>query len=507
MVVRSGVRYIHIAPAPGNAQPVSVANVLITPPGVPSATVAALATLQLSATATDFFGHALSTSGMLWGSSNNAVATVNATTGLVTGVAIGTCTITASLGGVTAAITLSVTQAQDGSLTDLRAVVPDNAMYGYFEPGGAQTTFAGAKATQVTDARGAGFPFVLTGVGAAGPVASGDGGLSITQDSDQYMQIAANALLDMAQPDFWIAALIAVTTGSGNPVISWDDGSTGSGASAQALCWHDDATVYDYNGFHNPYSQVASTALFNLNRTPSVSGRTTYRLVFIEKHKALTGTQQGVFSGFVGLEVYGAQRMVKFNAGSSNGLGGVGGNDFGTGNAVINWGRESGLNTVGSKCKMLAFGTGELPLAWRQAFARRAIVLGGLVHQTANAVASVPKIAVLFSMDSNGGGYGTTNTDTKAHPYLLQLALNAAFPGKYITGRTSRISASRRPSRSTSACSPAGSGMCGRTCYGRFVDVLQYMRDEKRKHRMRPVMDYLGYWYVLTLSKATENPP
>lgn len=42
---------------------------------------------------------------------------------------------------------------------------------------------------------------------------------------------------------------------------------------------------------------------------------------------------------------------------------------------------------------------------------------------------------------------------------------------------------------------------------GRFVDVLQYMSDDEKKWRQRPVVDYLGYWYQLTLSKASENPP
>jgi hypothetical protein len=42
---------------------------------------------------------------------------------------------------------------------------------------------------------------------------------------------------------------------------------------------------------------------------------------------------------------------------------------------------------------------------------------------------------------------------------------------------------------------------------GRYIDVLRYMSEEERKHRMRPVMDYLGYWFMLTLSKATENKP
>jgi hypothetical protein len=42
--------------------------------------------------------------------------------------------------------------------------------------------------------------------------------------------------------------------------------------------------------------------------------------------------------------------------------------------------------------------------------------------------------------------------------------------------------------------------------YGRFVDVLQFMSDDERRYRMRPTMDYLGYWFVLTLAKAIENP-
>jgi hypothetical protein len=42
---------------------------------------------------------------------------------------------------------------------------------------------------------------------------------------------------------------------------------------------------------------------------------------------------------------------------------------------------------------------------------------------------------------------------------------------------------------------------------GRFVDVLQYMSEDEKRWRQRPVMDYLGYWFQLTLSKATENPP
>lgn len=41
--------------------------------------------------------------------------------------------------------------------------------------------------------------------------------------------------------------------------------------------------------------------------------------------------------------------------------------------------------------------------------------------------------------------------------------------------------------------------------YGRFVDVLQFMSEDERRYRMRPVMDYLGYWYTLTMAKAIEN--
>ena len=40
-----------------------------------------------------------------------------------------------------------------------------------------------------------------------------------------------------------------------------------------------------------------------------------------------------------------------------------------------------------------------------------------------------------------------------------------------------------------------------------FVDPTRYMNDEERKWRQRPVMDYLGYWYMVTLSKVTENAP
>lgn len=41
---------------------------------------------------------------------------------------------------------------------------------------------------------------------------------------------------------------------------------------------------------------------------------------------------------------------------------------------------------------------------------------------------------------------------------------------------------------------------------GRFVDVLQWMSEDEKRWRQRPVMDYLDYWFQITLSKATENP-
>ncbi len=41
--------------------------------------------------------------------------------------------------------------------------------------------------------------------------------------------------------------------------------------------------------------------------------------------------------------------------------------------------------------------------------------------------------------------------------------------------------------------------------YGRFIDVLQFMTEDEKRYRQRPVMDYLLYWYVLTYSKCIEN--
>ena len=41
----------------------------------------------------------------------------------------------------------------------------------------------------------------------------------------------------------------------------------------------------------------------------------------------------------------------------------------------------------------------------------------------------------------------------------------------------------------------------------RFIDSLQFMHEDERRYRQRPVVDWLGYWFQLTLSKASENPP
>lgn len=42
---------------------------------------------------------------------------------------------------------------------------------------------------------------------------------------------------------------------------------------------------------------------------------------------------------------------------------------------------------------------------------------------------------------------------------------------------------------------------------GKFIDALMYMTENERRWRHRPAMDYLAYWFALTLSKHTENAP
>jgi len=42
---------------------------------------------------------------------------------------------------------------------------------------------------------------------------------------------------------------------------------------------------------------------------------------------------------------------------------------------------------------------------------------------------------------------------------------------------------------------------------GRFVDVTQWMTDEERRWRQRPVFNRLLIWFILTHARMTENPP
>lgn len=72
--------------------------------------VAIGASVQLSAAAQNSAGTAVSAT-FGWSSSNNAVATVGAATGLVTGVAIGSATITATAGGISSTRAMTVTAA------------------------------------------------------------------------------------------------------------------------------------------------------------------------------------------------------------------------------------------------------------------------------------------------------------------------------------------------------------------------------------------------------------
>lgn len=91
---------IVLAPAP-------VASVAISPP---TASVGVTSTLQLDATLKDAANNVLSDRVITWTSSNSAIASVNATTGLVTGVAAGgPVTITATSEGVSGTAQVTVT--------------------------------------------------------------------------------------------------------------------------------------------------------------------------------------------------------------------------------------------------------------------------------------------------------------------------------------------------------------------------------------------------------------
>lgn len=104
-----------------------VASVTVTPA---SASLAVNATQQFTAVVKDSAGTTLSGRTINWTSSNNAVATVNAT-GLATGVAAGSDTIAATSDGVRGIATATVTSAtgKPGSVTDLAVTnVSDTAV-------------------------------------------------------------------------------------------------------------------------------------------------------------------------------------------------------------------------------------------------------------------------------------------------------------------------------------------------------------------------------------------
>ncbi|MDQ6611482.1 MAG: Ig-like domain-containing protein, partial [Gemmatimonadota bacterium] len=87
---------------------VPVATVVVTlTPG----TIDAVSTSQASAVVKDAAGNVLTGRAVFWSSSNNAVATVNSSTGLITAVAAGTATITAASETKSASKDLSVTPA------------------------------------------------------------------------------------------------------------------------------------------------------------------------------------------------------------------------------------------------------------------------------------------------------------------------------------------------------------------------------------------------------------
>src|SRR3954469_4695043 len=84
--------------------PPALASVTVSPP---SGTIAPNGTMQLSAVPKDANGNALSGRVITWTSSNNQVASVNAT-GLVSGLADGISQITATVEGVSGSASITV---------------------------------------------------------------------------------------------------------------------------------------------------------------------------------------------------------------------------------------------------------------------------------------------------------------------------------------------------------------------------------------------------------------
>src|SRR5690242_4803242 len=93
--------------------PATIAAVTVTPA---TASVGTGLTSQLTATAADSSGTAISGPSFTWTSSNTAVATVSAA-GLVSGVAAGSATITATSGGASGSAAITVTAAPVASVT------------------------------------------------------------------------------------------------------------------------------------------------------------------------------------------------------------------------------------------------------------------------------------------------------------------------------------------------------------------------------------------------------
>jgi trimeric autotransporter adhesin len=75
----------------------------------PSTTVAVGGSMQLTASATDANGNAVTGMTATWASSNQVVATVVSTSGVVSGVAAGSVTITATINGIAGSKGLTVT--------------------------------------------------------------------------------------------------------------------------------------------------------------------------------------------------------------------------------------------------------------------------------------------------------------------------------------------------------------------------------------------------------------
>jgi len=91
----------------GDDTPTGTAAVVAVTVSAPSAAIFVGATSQLTATAKDASGNAVSGAAVTWTSSSDAIATVSAS-GLVTGVAPGTATITATSNGKTGTATLTI---------------------------------------------------------------------------------------------------------------------------------------------------------------------------------------------------------------------------------------------------------------------------------------------------------------------------------------------------------------------------------------------------------------